>query len=116
MRRLELGVVILVEAEDDFRSFDQNRSLDQVWVPHHQIDGFLLGARQRSLLEDRAALADEVEEMVGINMTLEEFPRRRFAVDVELMSFNAGVFQKTSGVATSRSTRPPIEGWFRHRR
>jgi len=54
--------------------------------------------------------------MVGVDMALEEFPRRRFAVDVELMNFNAGFFQKTSGMAAGRSTRLPIKRWFRHRR
>jgi hypothetical protein len=71
--------------------------------------------RQRPLFEDRAALADEVEKMVGVDMTLEKFPRRWFAVDVELVNFNAGFFQKTSGVAAGRSTRLPIKRWFGHR-
>jgi hypothetical protein len=108
--------VVLVEAEYDFRSFDQNRALDHVGVLDHQIDGFLLGSRQRSLFEDRAALADEIEKMFGVDMALEEFPRRWLAVDVELVNLNAGPLQKTSGVAAGRSTRLPIKGRFRHRR
>jgi hypothetical protein len=108
--------VVLVEAENDFRSFDQNRAPDQVGVLHHQVDGFLLGARQWSLLEDRAALADEIEEVLGVDMTFEKFPWRWFAIDVELVNFNAGSFQKTSGVAAGRSTRFPVKGGLRHTR
>jgi hypothetical protein len=116
MRKSELGVVILVEAEDCFRAFDEDRSPDQVGILHHQINGFLLGTRQRSFLENRASLADEIEKMVGVDMALEEFPGRRFAVDIELVNFNAGLLQKTSGVAAGRSTRFPVESRFRHRR
>src|SRR5260370_35405627 len=40
--------LFLLEAEDDFRPFDQNRAADQVWVRRHQPDR--LGPRRRVLL------------------------------------------------------------------
>ena len=116
MRRSELGVIVLVESEDDLRPVHHNRSPDQIRVLHHQIDRFLLRLRQRPLLEHRAARADELEEAIGIDMLLEKIPRRRIAVDVDLVHVGALVVQKTSGVFARGSSGLRVERRFCHRR
>ena len=115
MRRSEFCVLVLVESEDHFRPFDDNRSPDQVRVRHHQIDRFLLRRRQRPFLEDRAARAHEVEKAVGVDVFFQELPRRWFLVDVELLHVHARRVQKTSGVLAGRSSGLGIEGRLRHR-
>ena len=109
MRRSEFPVLLLVEAEDDLRPLDHDRPPDQVGVLHHQRDGLLLRRRQRPLLEHRAARADEVEEPFGVDVRLQELPRRRLPVDVDLVDVNAGRVQKTSGILAGRSRRFRVE-------
>ena len=114
MRRSELFVLVLVEAEDHFRPLDHDRPPDQIGILHHHRDGFLLRLRQRPLLEHRAAGADEIEEPIGVDVLLEEFARRRFLVDVDLMNLNAGRIQKTSGILAGRSSGFGVKRRLRH--
>src|SRR5262245_59534126 len=116
MRRSELVVLLLVEAEDHASALDENRPPDQVRVLHHEIDRFLLRLRQRALLEHRAARAHELEEAVGVDVALEELTPRRFLVDVELVHVDSGRVQKSSGILAGRSTRLPVKGRFWHPR
>src|SRR5215471_9523991 len=114
MRRLELLVLCLVVSKDDLRSLHQNGAANQIRVLDHQVDRFFLRLRQRPLFPDRAAGADEIEEVVGVDVLLEELPRRRFLVDVDLLDFDAGRRQRTSGVLARGSGGLPVEGRFRH--
>jgi len=95
---------------------DQNRAPDEIWLLHHQVDGFLLRSRKRSLLEHRAASADEVQKPIRIDVLLEERSRRRFLVDVVFFNVNVLLVQITSGVATRGSGRLPVENRGRHAR
>ena len=115
MRRLELGVLVLVAAEDDLRPLDHDRPPDEVWVLQHHRDCLLLRLRQRPLLEHRAARADVVEEAVGVDVLLEELARRRLLVDVDLVDLDALRIQKTSGILAGRSGRFGVERRLRHR-
>ena len=121
MRRLdrlsplpEFFVLCLVEAEDDLRALNEDRTPDQVRVLHHEIDRLLLRSRQRPLLEHRAARTHEVEEPGGVDVLLEELARRRLTVDVELADLEARFVQKTSGILTGGSRGLPVEGRFGH--
>ena len=114
MRRSELSVSVLVEAEDHLRPLDHDRPPDEVGVFHHHRDRLLLRLRQRPLLEHRAARADVVEEAVGVDVLLEELARRRLLVDVDLVDVDLVLVQKTSGVLAGRSSGLRIEGRFRH--
>ena len=111
---LELGVLVLVEAEDDLRPLDHDRPPDEVWVLQHHRDCLLLRLRQRPLLEHRAAGADVVEEALSVDVLLEELARWRLLVDVDLIHVDPALVQKTSGVFAGRSGRLRIEGRFRH--
>ena len=114
MRRSELGVLVLVEAEDHLRPFDHDRPPDEVGVFQHHRDRLLLRLRQPALLEHRAAGADVVEEAIGVDMLLEELARRRFLVDVDLIDVDLALVQKTSGALAGRSGRLRIKRRFRH--
>ena len=107
-------VHLLVEAEDDLRPLDQDRPLDQVRVLHHQVDRFLLRPRQRPLLEDRAARADEIEKCSGSMC----FSRNSRSGGVLLMSIcstvDALLVQETSGVLAGRSGGFGVEGGAGH--
>ena len=115
--RISLGkrvVRLLVEAERHRRAAHENRPLDEVRLIHHQIDRLFLGPWQRPLLEHRAARADEIEEVVFVDVLLEERAVRRILVDVAFFDVDVVLFQITSGVAAGRSGGFPVEGWFRH--
>src|SRR5262245_61972691 len=114
MRRSELVVLLLIEAEDDATALDEDRPANQVWVLHHQIDRFLLRFRQRPLFEHRAPRAHEVEKSIGLDVALEKLACGRFLVDIELLHVHACCVQKTSGIFAGRSRRLPVEGWLRH--
>ena len=114
MRRLELLVLILIEPEDDFRSFDEDRATDQIGIRHHQIDRFFLRLRQGPLFPHRTSRADEVEESIGVDVLFEELARRRLLVDVDLVDVDARARQRTSGVLARGSGRLPVERRFRH--
>ena len=103
MRRSELAVLLLVEAEDHLRPLDHDRPPNQVRVLHHQRDRLFLRFRQRPLLEHRAARADEIEEALGVDVLLEELAGGRFRVDVNLADRDACRIQKTSGILAGRS-------------
>ena len=112
MVRNGVEVLLLVKAEDDGRSLYEDRPLDQVGIPHHQVQCFLLGSRQRALLEDRTASAHEIEKVLGVDVLLEEFAGRRLAIDIDLANLNTGCGQKTSGVPARRSGGLQVEdGW-----
>src|SRR3954471_23040705 len=116
MRRSEFAVLILVEAEDDRRPLDHDRPADQVRILHHHRDRLPLRGRQRPLLEHRAAGADEIEESISVDVLLEELPRWRLLVDVDLIDLDAGCIQKTSGILAGRSRRFGVERRLRHSR
>jgi hypothetical protein len=104
----------LIESKHDFRSLDQDRTPDQIRILHHQVDRFLLRLRQRPLLPDRAARADEIEEPVRVDVPFEELARRRLLVDVDFVDVDARLCQSTSGVLARGSRRFPVELRFRH--
>jgi hypothetical protein len=110
----ELFVFVLVEPKRDLRALDQDRSPDQIRVLDHQRNRFLLRPRQRPLLEDRAARADEVEKPLGVDVLLEKLARGRLLVDVDFLNVNAMRIQKTSGVLTCGSGGLRVKGRFRH--
>jgi hypothetical protein len=114
MRRLEFAVLFLVEAENDAGSLDHDGTPDQVGVFHHQGDRLLLRFRQRPLLEHRAARADEIKEPIAVDVPLEELPRGRFLVDVDLVDIQACRIQKTSGVFAGGSGGLGIERRLGH--
>ena len=114
MRRSELVVLILVEAKNRLRAFDEDGASNEVRVLHHQIDRFLLRLRQRPLLPDGAARADELEEALRIDVPFEELARRRLLVDVDVLDLDAGLRQRTSGVLARGSGGLPVERRFRH--
>ena len=116
MRRLELPVLLLVEAEDHLRPLDHDRPPDQIRVLHHERDRLLLRPRQRALLEHRAARADELEKPFRVDMLFEELTRRWLPVDVDLVDVDACRIQKTSGILAGRSRRLRIERRLRHSR
>jgi len=95
---------------------DQDGAADQIWLLHHQIDRFLLRFRKRSPLEHRASRAHKIEEPVGIDVRLEEGPRRRLFVDIVLFDVDVLLVQITSGVAARGSGRFPVKNWSRHAR
>ena len=109
IRRSEFFVLLLVEPEDHLRALDHDRTPDQVRVLDHQGDRFLLRLRQRPLLEDRTARADEIEEPLGVDVLLEELTRRWLLVDVDLLDLDPCRVQKTSGVLAGRSSRLGVE-------
>jgi hypothetical protein len=115
MRSSELPVLILVEAENYFRPLDHDRPPDQVRVVHHQRDRLLFRLRQRALLEDRTARADEIEKPARIDVFLEELACRRLLVDIDLVDVDASRIQKTSGILAGRSRRFGVEGRLRHK-
>jgi hypothetical protein len=108
------AVLLLVEAEDGFRSADEDGPPDQVGLRHHHVDRFFLRPRQRAILEDRTPRADEVEELRFVDVLFEELARRRMPVDVALLDLDALRVQKPSGVAAGRSGWFPEEGGLRH--
>jgi hypothetical protein len=93
---------------------DQDRSLDEVWLIHHQVDGFFLGFRQRPRLAHRASSTHELEEALGIDVFLEKRPIRRIPVDVTLLDVDPLLCQKTSGVSAGRSSGLQVEDWLGH--
>jgi hypothetical protein len=107
-------VLSLVEAEGDLRTADQNGPPDEIRLFHHQIDRLSLRLRQRTLLEYRAAPADEIQEVVMADVFLEEGAIRRILVDVTLLDVDSLLLQKTSGVAAGGSRGLPIEDRLRH--
>ncbi|HJR57992.1 MAG TPA: hypothetical protein VJ813_01285 [Vicinamibacterales bacterium] len=109
-----LPVLLFVKAKNDLRAADEDRTLDQVGLRHHQVDRLLFRFRQRARLEDRAAPADEVEEVVGTDVLLQKRTVRRVPVDVALFDADALLLQITSGVAARRSSRLPEEGGLGH--
>ena len=111
----QLLVLVLVEAEDDFRALDHDGTADQVGLLHHQGDGFLLRLRKRPFLEDRTPQADEIEKPGGVDVLLQEGPVGRLLVDVDLRDLNAVRVQKTSGVLAGRSSGLGIEDRLGHR-
>jgi hypothetical protein len=114
MRRSELRVLVLVEAEHDLRSLDHDRPPDEIGILHHQLDRFLFRFRQRPLLEDRAPGADVVQKALGVDVLLEELARRRLLVDVDLVDVDLLLVQKTSGVFAGRSSGLGVERRLRH--
>ena len=68
MRRLELAVSVLVEAEDHRGAFDDDRPSDEVRILHHEIDRLFFRSRQLLFLEDRTARADVLEKAIGIDV------------------------------------------------
>ena len=111
-----MGVLpsLLVEAEDRPSSRGQDGSPDQIGLLHHQVDRFLLRLRQRPGLEDRAALAHEIQEVLLVHVPLEKRPIGRILVDVSFFDVHPLLLQKTSGVAAGRSSRFPEEGRLGH--
>ena len=114
MRRSEFAVLILVEAEDDFRSFDHDRPSNQVRILHHQLDRLALGGRQRPLLEHGAAGAHEVEEPLGVDVFLEKRAVRRGLVDVDLLDVDLALVQETPGVLARGSGGFRVENRLGH--
>jgi len=112
---LELSVFLFVKAEDHLAAPDQDRSLDQVGLLHHQVDRFLLRSRQGTLLENRAPRADEIEEMRFVDVLFEKRPIGRLLVDVLLVDLDTVLIQKTSGVAAGRSGGFQVKRGLRHR-
>src|SRR4029450_900027 len=110
----ELFICLAIEAEDYLAAADQDRATDQVRLLHHQVDCFLLRLRQRPLLEHRAARADEIEEVLLVDVSLEKRTIGRIGVDVDLGGFAVMLFQKTSGIAAGRSRRLPVKSDTRH--
>ena len=110
----ELFICLAIEAEDHLAIADQDRPADQIRLLHHQIDRFLLRLRQRPLLEHRAARADEIEEVLLVDVSLEERTIGRIGVDVDLRGFDVMLLQKTSGIAAGRSRRLPVKSDTRH--
>ena len=113
---IELGVFLFVEPERHLRSADQNRAPDQVRLRHHQIDGFLLRFRQRTLLEHGTSRAHEIEKVVLVDVLFEERAIRWVTIDVALFDADSLLLQITSGVAARRSRRLPEEGRLGHAR
>jgi hypothetical protein len=114
MRRLEVTVRVLVEAENHLGALDHDRPPDQVGIFHHEIDRFLLRGGQRTLLEYRTPQADVIQEVISLDVLLEKLPRRRRLVDVYFVYRDPGRVQITSGVLAGRSRRFPVERWFCH--
>jgi hypothetical protein len=110
----ELLVRFPVEPEYDFRATYQNGPADEVRLVHHHVDGLFLRFRQRPLLENRTARADEVEKPRVVDVLLEERSVWRSPVDVALVYIDVLLLQITSGVAAGRSRRFPIEDRLRH--
>ena len=104
-----LSVLFLVEPKDGLRSAHEDRALDEIRLFDHQIDRFFLRLRQGTCLEDRTAGAHEIQEVIGLNMSLEKRPIRRLAVDVTRIDLGALLLQITSGVAAGRSGGLPIQ-------
>jgi hypothetical protein len=104
-----------VESEDGPVARDQDRTLDEIGLFEHQRDGFLLRGGQAALFEDRAAPAQILEEVVGIDVLLQERPRWRLPVDVPFLDGNATLGQTTSGVPARRSRGLPVEDGLGHR-
>jgi hypothetical protein len=104
-----------VESEDGPVARDQDRTLDEIGLFEHQRDGFLLRGGQAALFEDRAAPAQILEEVVGIDVLLQERPRWRLLVDVPFLDGNATLGQTTSGVPARRSRGLPVEDGLGHR-
>jgi hypothetical protein len=111
---LEPPVSFFVKAEDRLVARDQDRPFDEIRLLHHQVDRFLLRRRQWTRLEYRAARADEVEEVVRLDVLLEKGPVGRLFVDVLLVDADPLLFQKTSGVAACRSGGFQVKGGLRH--
>jgi hypothetical protein len=108
------GVSLLVEPEHDLGSADEDGPLDQVGLFHHQVNRLLLRGRQRPRLEDGATGADEIQKRVGLDVPLEKGAIRRIAVDVPFFDLDVALFQITSGIATGRSSRLPVEDGLGH--
>src|SRR5918996_1202461 len=112
--RLELLVLALVEAKRHRVAAYQDRPPDEIWLTHHQVDRLFLRPGQRTLLEDRAAGADEVQESIRVDVAFEERSIRRLLVDVAFNDVDAVLSQKTSGVPACRSRRLPEKGRLGH--
>ena len=108
------AIRLLVEPEQDFRAAHEDGAADQIRVFHHQVDRLALRFRQRPLLEDRAARADEVEETVGVDVLLKEGSIRRRFVDVDLLDVDLLLVQETPGVLAGRSGGLGVEGRLGH--
>jgi hypothetical protein len=52
--------------------------------------------------------------MIGLDVLLQERPRRRLPVDVDLLDVDACSVQITSGIPAGRSGGLPVEKGFRH--
>jgi len=107
-------VGVFVEAEGHLGSAYQDRTPDQVRILHHQIDGVLFRRREGTLLEYRAARADEVEETVLVDVLLQEVPCGRRLVDVDLFDRNLLCVQETPGVLARGSGRLRVEERLGH--
>jgi hypothetical protein len=105
-----------MEPERHLRAANQDWSLDEVGLLHHQVDRFRLGLRQCARFEYGAARADELEEPVGIDMLLEKGSIRRVPVDVTFFDVDLLLLQKTSGVSARRSRGLEVEDWLGHGR
>src|SRR4051812_46337722 len=114
--RRTFWIRVLVEPERHPGSVNQDWPPDEIWLLHHQIDGFLLRLGMRSLLEHRASSADEIEKPIRIDVLLEERSCRRLLVDVVFFNRDVLLVQITSGIAARGSGRLPIEDRGRHAR
>src|SRR6476661_6191097 len=90
------AVACLVEPEDHLGTADQDRTLDEVRLLHHQIDRFLLRSRQRLPPEYRASSAHELQESILVDVPLEERTAGRLAVDVVFLDLDVLLRQKPS--------------------
>jgi hypothetical protein len=111
---LHARVLGFVEPECDLGSPDKNGPSYQIGILQHQIDRFLLGLRQRALLENRAPRADEIEEPLRVDVGFQERPTRRRLVDVDLFDLDAVLVQETPGVLARGSRRLGIERGLCH--
>jgi hypothetical protein len=112
--RLEALVAPLVEPECDSRAAHEDRTANQIRVVHHEIDRFFLRLRERAFLEDGAACTHEVEKAMLIDVLLEELPRGRCLVDVDLLDVNLLLVQDTPGVLARGSGGLRVEKGSRH--
>ena len=115
MRIVGLRILLLVEAEGHVGAADQNRPFDEVRLSHHQVDGFSLRLRERPGLEHGAPAAHEIQKVRLIDMPFQKRAVRRGPVDVTFVQLDALLLQKTSGVATGRSSGFPVEGRLGHK-
>ena len=114
IRRLELGVRVLIEAENHLRPLDQNRPADEIRIGQHEVNRLLLRLRERPFFPDWTAHAHVIEETSGIHVSFEPFARRGLFVDVDFRDVDIRGRQKTSGVLAGRSGRLAVEHWLGH--